>query len=233
MLAAGDGRRLGKVTSYADTPSGEEYKRGRPPAPARPPALRTHTTRPRPLGVGSSDGIANRVPGGLGDHGLPLWCKVATPVALPGTRPALSGLRHTAAHTAWCVRARSPFPPSQPPPPHSPTPTPRRSDPAGQHRALAYLKCRFDGQQVDLEGAAITAGGSKGRVIAPPFLSRAFAADAAPAGAGQADEGDAAAAAAAAAEEEAREAARRAEKLRQMQERLAAFQAAQQQQQQQ
>jgi hypothetical protein len=110
--------------------------------------------------------------------------------------------------------------------------------PSGQHRALAYLKCRSRGAQVELEGVAVTVGGARSRVVAPPFLSRGFpraaAAAAAEAGSSGSSAGDAAELAARKAEaqrvqeeEEAAAAAARAEKLAQMQQRLAAWQAQQ------
>ena len=83
---------------------------------------------------------------------------------------------------------------------------------------------------MDLEGTAVVVGGVRGRVVAPPFLTRAFPA-AETAAAGGAGGGVSAEAAQAAAEEEAAAAvaaaAARAEKLRLMQERLAAWQAQQ------
>lgn len=106
----------------------------------------------------------------------------------------------------------------------------------GEHRALAYLKCKSKGAQVDLEGTSVLVNGSRGTVVAPPFLSRAFPEAAAGAAEGSsggdaADDADLAARKAAAqAEKEAEEAAAaaaRAEKLAAMQARLAAFQAAQ------
>ena len=111
-------------------------------------------------------------------------------------------------------------------------PEPRRAFPlrlatrAGQHRALAYLKCRVEGRQVDLEGTAVSAGGSRGRVVLPPFLSRGFPA-------GEQEAAAPAAAPAPAAQDDAEAAARRAQKLAEMQARLAAYQATAQQQQQQ
>ncbi|PSC70551.1 Aminomethyltransferase folate-binding domain-containing isoform B [Micractinium conductrix] len=98
--------------------------------------------------------------------------------------------------------------------------------PSGQHRALAYLKCRVEGRQVDLEGTAVSAGGSRGRVVLPPFLSRGFPA-------GEQEAAAPAAAPAPAAQDDAEAAARRAQKLAEMQARLAAYQATAQQQQQQ
>lgn len=100
--------------------------------------------------------------------------------------------------------------------------------PSGQHRALAYLRCKAEGAQLQLEGMVITAGRARGRVVELPFLSRSFSSDVA-AGNGQAGEQPDAADVAAAAAEEEQEAARRAEKLKAMQERLAAWQASQQQ----
>lgn len=113
------------------------------------------------------------------------------------------------------------------PDPHLP---PLSTIPAGQHRALAYLKCKSGGKQVTLEGAAVVVNGVRGVVVAPPFLSRGFpeaAGSAASGGDTAAQQQEAADVQQKAAEEEKR----RAEKLRQMQERLAAFQAQQQQQQ--
>jgi hypothetical protein len=113
--------------------------------------------------------------------------------------------------------------------------------PSGQHRALAYLKCRSKGAQVELEGVAVTVGGARGRVVAPPFLSRGFheAAAAAEAGSSDGGAGDATELAARKAEaqrvqeeEEAAAATARAERLAQMQQRLAAWQAQQEEQQQ-
>ncbi len=97
--------------------------------------------------------------------------------------------------------------------------------PDGRHAALAYLRCRRGGEALELEGIAVVAGGSAGRVVALPCATRAFEDGAGPAGSGGAEAE--AAAAAAAAEAEAAEEARRAEKLAAMQARLAAWQAEQ------
>ena len=101
---------------------------------------------------------------------------------------------------------------------------------AGQHRALAYLKCRVKGQQLDLEGLQVAVNGARGTVVAPPFLSRGFPEQQAGAAEGGAAGGPSEAELAAQREKEAAEEQRRAEKLAAMQARLAAFQAAQQQQ---
>ncbi|KAI3429808.1 hypothetical protein D9Q98_010121 [Chlorella vulgaris] len=104
--------------------------------------------------------------------------------------------------------------------------------PDGRHRALAYLKCKSRGAQVELEGVPVVVAGANGRVVAPPFLSRAF-----PEGQGEPEAAAASSEELAARkadaqrqkeEEEAAAAAARAEKLRAMQERLAAWQAQQQ-----
>lgn len=113
--------------------------------------------------------------------------------------------------------------------------------PSGQHRALAYLRCKSKGAQVGLEGVAVMVGGVRGRVVAPPFLSRGFPEAAAAAAAAEAASGGEGAAELATRkaeaqrvqeEEEAAAAAARAEKLAQMQQRLAAWQAQQDEEQQ-
>ncbi|KAI7836281.1 hypothetical protein COHA_009869 [Chlorella ohadii] len=112
--------------------------------------------------------------------------------------------------------------------------------PSGQHRALAYLKCKVQGQQLDLEGLRVTVNGARGTVVAAPFLSRAFPEQQAAEAAGGATGGSGGAAASgpsdaelaaqrAQQEKEAAEERRRAEKMAAMQARLAAFQAQQQQ----
>ncbi|PRW61168.1 glycine cleavage system T [Chlorella sorokiniana] len=117
--------------------------------------------------------------------------------------------------------------------------------PSGQHRALAYLKCKVQGQQLDLEGLRVTVAGARGTVVAPPFLTRSFPEQQQATTAGAAAAGDAAGSGASAAgaagpseaelaaqqaqqEKEAAEEQRRAEKLAAMQARLAAFQEQQQ-----
>jgi hypothetical protein len=97
--------------------------------------------------------------------------------------------------------------------------------PGGGHRALAYLRCREDGEAVELEGARVVVGGVPGRVVALPFATRAFPAGAG--GGGEASGGGGEAAQRQKEAEEAAEAERRADKLRSMQERLAAWQAEQ------
>ena len=142
------------------------------------------------------------------------------------------GARRRAAR-AW--RGRLPDAPAQAAPTPSPALAtsipPPLAPPAGQHRALAYLKCRREGKQVDLEGVAVVVDGSRGVVVAPPFLSRAFpdgpegaVAAAVTGGGGGADAAAAAEAQRRKEEEEAAAAAARAEKLRAMQQRLAEFQ---------
>jgi len=89
-----------------------------------------------------------------------------------------------------------------------------------QHCALAYLKCRFGGRRVALEGRQVTVGDVKGKIVRLPFATRMFPEGSAP------QEGSAARRKAAD-EEAAAEAERREAKLRAMQDRLAAWQAEQ------
>ena len=91
--------------------------------------------------------------------------------------------------------------------------------------ALAYLRCRVGGAQVNLRGISVSVAGAKAKVVEPPYSVRAFAAHAVPpqpaAGSSLAER--AAAAKAAKGETKSAEEEAKAERLRAMQERMAAW----------
>lgn len=99
--------------------------------------------------------------------------------------------------------------------------------PAGGHRALAYLKCREkgSGKRVQLQDMEVDVGGVKGRVVAIPYATRAFASSSSSDSSSSSVEDEEKAKKAAVDKAEAE--AKRQAKLKAMQERLAAWQAEQ------